>query len=67
MNPRELRVELPPDLSNDKYATITHAVFSVLEVAEIAEGSMVRVDRAATDSDLSDNFDRHSEQYPWGR
>ncbi len=67
MNPRELRIELPPDLPNDRYATITHAVFSVLDVAGIAEESMVRVDELATDSDLNDDFDRHSEQYPWGR
>lgn len=66
MNPHELRIELPPDLLNDKYATITHAVFSVLDVAGIAEESMVRVDGLATDSDLNDDFGRHSEQYPWG-
>ncbi|MEV8442080.1 hypothetical protein AB0425_32275 [Actinosynnema sp. NPDC051121] len=66
MNPRELRIELPSDLPNDRYATITHAVFSVLDVAGIADQSLVRVDALVTDGELNDDFDRHSEHYPWG-
>lgn len=67
MKPRELRVTLPADLPNEQYATITHAVFSVLDVAGIADTSSVHVDAVATDSDLNDAFDRHSAWYPWGR
>ena len=66
MNSRELRIELPSDLPNDRYATITHAVFSVLDVAGIADTSSVLVDAIATDPDLNEAFDRHSDQYPWG-
>jgi hypothetical protein len=67
MNPRELRVTLPADLPNEQYATITHAVFSVLDAAGVADTSSVLVDATATDHDLNEAFDRHSEQYPWGR
>lgn len=66
MGHRELRIKLPADLPNDRYATITHTVFSVLEVAGIAEESSVLVDDTATDIALNADFDRHGEQYPWG-
>jgi hypothetical protein len=66
MGHRELRIKLPADLPNDRYATIVHTVFSVLDAAGVAEASSVLVDDGATDPELNAAFDRHSEQYPWG-
>lgn len=66
MGHRELWIKLPADLPNDRYATIAHTVFSVLDAAGVADVSSVLVDYAATDTDLNAAFDRHSEQYPWG-
>lgn len=63
---REFVVKLPRSLPNDRYAAITHAVFSVLDVAGVASMSSVVPDRLATDSDLNAAFDSHAEQYPWG-
>ena len=63
---REFVVKLPRSLSNDRYAAITHAVYSVLDVAGLANMSSVVPDRQATDSDMNAAFDRHSESYPWG-
>lgn len=59
-------MKLPRCLPNDRYAAITHAVFSVLEVAGLASVSSVVPDRLATDTDMNAAFDRHSESYPWG-
>lgn len=56
---RELRIKLPADLLNDRYAIITHAVFSILDVAGVAEESSVLVDDTATDPELNAAFDRH--------
>lgn len=66
MGHRELRIELPADLPNDRYAAITHAVFSVLDAAGVAGESSVLVDDTATDGALNAAFDRLSGQYPWG-
>lgn len=66
MGHRELRIKMPANLPNDRYATITHAVFSVLDAAGVADQSSVLVDDSATDTELNAAFDRHSEQYPWG-
>jgi hypothetical protein len=66
MDHRELRITLPADLPNDRYATITHALFCVLDAAGVAAASSVLVDTAATDAELNAAFDRHSEHYPWG-
>jgi hypothetical protein len=63
---RKLTIKLPPDLSNERYAVITHTVFSVLEAAGVGDASSVFVDEAATDAELNDAFDEHSERYPWG-
>jgi hypothetical protein len=63
---REVVVKLPPGLPNDRYAAITHAVYTVLDVAGLANRSSVIPDRLATDSDMNAAFDRHSESYPWG-
>jgi hypothetical protein len=63
---REVLVKLPCGLPNDRYAAITHAMYSVLDVAGLANVSSVVPDRLATDSDMNAAFDRHSESYPWG-
>lgn len=64
---RAVLVKLPGSLPNDQYAAITHAVFSVLDVAGLASVSSVLPDQVATDSDMNAAFDRHSASYPWGR
>ena len=66
MDHRELRIKLPTDLPNDRYASITHAVFAVLAVAGVAETSSLLIDDAAADADLNEAFDRLTEHYPWG-
>lgn len=63
---REVLVRLPRGLPNDRYAAIAHAVYSVLDVAGLANVSSVVPDRLASDSDMNAAFDRHSESYPWG-
>ncbi|MBB5808838.1 hypothetical protein F4560_008606 [Saccharothrix ecbatanensis] len=66
MDHRELRFKLPADLPNHIYATVAHAMFSVLDVAGIADVCSVLIDDGASDADLNEAFDRHSEFYPWG-
>ncbi len=65
-NYRAVLVKLPPDLSAERYAAITHAIFSVLDVAGLAGCSSIVSDRLATDVELNVAFDRHSQEYPWG-
>ncbi|WP_309111958.1 hypothetical protein [Saccharothrix sp.] len=67
MGYRELRLKLPSDLPNDRYAALTHAVFALFGVAGVAHASSILVDADVTDSELNEAFDRHSAQYPWGR
>lgn len=66
MGHRELRVVLPLDLSNERYASIVHTVFSVLEAAGIADGSSILVDGSVTDAEMNKVFDAHNARYPWG-
>ena len=66
MDHRELQIRLPGDLPNDRYASITHAVFSVLDAAGVAEDSAILVDERVTDAELNESFDRHNARYPWG-
>ncbi|WP_158896345.1 hypothetical protein [Amycolatopsis anabasis] len=62
--PRELRIRLP-DLPPDRYATIVHAVASVLDVAGVVTESSIFPDPHATDEDLNRRFDRFCLAYPW--
>ena len=63
---RAVLVKLPPDLAAERYAAITHAIFSVLDAAGVASSSSIVSDRLATDAELNTAFDRHSDEYPWG-
>jgi hypothetical protein len=56
---REVVVKLPRGVSNGQYAAIAHAVFSVLDVAGLADGSSVVPDRLVTDWEMNAAFDRH--------
>jgi hypothetical protein len=63
---RAVLVKLPPDVSTERYAAITHAIFSVLDAAGVARSSSVVNDRMASDAELNAAFDSYSEHYPWG-
>jgi hypothetical protein len=66
MSYRQIAVKLPPDLSPERYAAITHAVYSVVDAAGLAAEASVVVDELATDAELNQAFDTHSAHYPWG-
>jgi hypothetical protein len=66
MEHRELTIRVAGDLPNERYASITHTVFSVLDAAGVAEGSLLLVDAAITDAELNESFDRHNAWYLWG-
>ncbi|PSL51414.1 hypothetical protein B0I31_12143 [Saccharothrix carnea] len=57
---------MPLDVPAERYAAITHAVYSVLDVAGLAAVASVVVDELATDAELNRAFDAHSAYYPWG-
>jgi geranylgeranyl pyrophosphate synthase len=66
MEYRDLVIRLPGDLPDDRYASITHTVFSILDALELAEVSSLLVDDVITDADLNRHFDLHNQRYAWG-
>lgn len=58
-------VKLPLSVSNQQYAALLHAIFSVVNVAGLAEVSSVVSDEAVTDAVLNAEYDRLSIHYPW--
>lgn len=54
---RWIGVKLPRSVSNQQYAALLHAIFSVVNVAGLAEVSSVVSDEAVTDAVLNAEYD----------
>jgi hypothetical protein len=65
MPARYLEILLPADLTNPEYAALTRAVWSVVDVAGLAEDSMLRTDKQITDEELNKACHQDGRTYPW--
>ncbi|MCR6488372.1 hypothetical protein M8542_36635 [Amycolatopsis sp. OK19-0408] len=65
MESREIRVLLPIDVPQGRYAAIVHAVAGVLDAAGVVAASSIVVDHVACDAELNAAFDQFSAAYPW--